>query len=93
MAIAQRALCTASLTYSFVFIAVIFFTWFPPDDESPFRRGVVITSRLTDPIVAPVRRVLKPAVVGRMTIDYVVILYVMLFGSIIPGILNCYRLY
>lgn len=93
MAIAQRAICTASLTYSFVFIAVIFFTWFPPDEESPFRRGVTITSKLTDPIVVPVRKVLKPAVMGSMTIDYVVILYVMLFGSIIPGILNCYRLY
>lgn len=93
MAIAQRALCTASLTYSFVFVALIFFTWFPPGEESPFRRGMTIASKLTDPITVPVRRVLKPAAVGNLTIDYVVILYLMLFGSIIPGIFNCYSLY
>lgn len=93
MTIVQRVLCTASLTYSYIFVAVIFFGWFPPGVESSFRRPAALASRLTDPLVVPLRKVLRPATVGSITLDYVVIIYMMLFGSIIPGILNCYRLY
>ncbi len=45
---------------SFVFIARALLSWFPIGPDSGFRPVVDILHRVTEPVLAPIRRVLPP---------------------------------
>lgn len=44
----------------FVFLARALISWFPIGHDSPFRPVVDVLYRVTEPVLAPIRRVLPP---------------------------------
>ena len=61
----------ATLLHLYVIIIVvrILFTWIPVNPWSNFAKVVRVLSRITDPVLNPLRRVIPPLRFGGMGID------------------------
>lgn len=55
--------------YILVLVVRIILTWFPTDPWSGMGRFERVLGRVTDPVLAPVRRILPPLRVGAGAID------------------------
>jgi len=55
--------------YLVILFVRIIFSWFPIDPWSKWSRVVAVLAKLTDPVLVPVRRVLRPVRIGGMGID------------------------
>jgi len=55
--------------YLVVLFVRIILSWFPIDPWSKWSRVVTVLAKLTDPVLVPVRRVLRPVRIGGMGID------------------------
>ena len=55
--------------YLVVLFVRIILSWFPNDPWSKWSRVVTVLAKLTDPVLVPVRRVLRPVRIGGMGID------------------------
>lgn len=61
----------ATILHLFIIIVVIriFATWIPASPWSNFGKFVHVLSRITDPILNPLRRVIPPLRIGGMGLD------------------------
>ena len=59
--------------YVFVLIARALLSWFPMHADSPLLPVVRVLDRLTEPVLAPIRRLLPPLRAGGMAIDLSII--------------------
>jgi YggT family protein len=55
--------------YVIIIIVRIFCTWIPASPYSNFGKFVKILSRITDPVLNPLRRIIPPLRTGGMAID------------------------
>ena len=72
--------------YVFVLVARALVSWFPLHAGSPLVGVVRVLDRLTEPVLAPIRRLLPPVRAGGMAIDLsiiVAIIAVQIIGSIV----------
>jgi YggT family protein len=64
---------TAVVDVIWVYILILFaraiLSWFPIQPDSGFHRVVVVLDRLTEPVLAPVRRLIPPLRIGGGGID------------------------
>ena len=69
-----RALLQA---YVIVLIARALLSWFPMHPGSPILPLVRVLDRLTEPVLAPIRRILPPLRAGGMAIDLSIIVAIL----------------
>ncbi len=86
MLLIRRVVCSASLAYTMVLIAYIAFSWFPVGEESPFKTISILVERLTEPLLAPLRRIVPSASMGTVSVDFSVLILFVVFGMLIPGV-------
>jgi YggT family protein len=70
-------LCIIGQLYVFVLIARAILSWFPLRSDSPFVPVARFLNTVTEPVLAPVRRVIPPA--GMIDISFLVVVLVMEF--------------
>jgi YggT family protein len=62
--------------YVLILIAYALMSWFPVSTGSGLEKAVVVLSRICEPVLRPVRRVLPPVRVGGTAIDLSVIIVI-----------------
>jgi len=62
--------------YVIVLIAYALLSWFPISAGSGLEKVVIVLSRMTEPVLRPVRRVLPPVRVGGTAIDLSVLVVI-----------------
>jgi YggT family protein len=67
-------LCALAQLYFLVLFARAILSWFPIREDSPLLPVVRVLHRLTEPVLAPARRVIPPA--GMFDISFLVVLLV-----------------
>jgi YggT family protein len=77
--------CGLLSLYAIVIILRVVASWFPVDYNSPFAPVVNVLMQLTEPVFAPVRRVLPS--VGAFDFTPIVVLIVL--NIVLPRILGC----
>lgn len=92
MILARRVICGASLAYTFVLVGYIAASWFPVDESSPFAPVTGFILKITDPLLAPIKRLMPAATVGSVSVDFSVLILFMVFGFLIPSLAGCYAL-
>lgn len=78
-------LCQAVDLYALVIVARAISSFFPVSPSSPFASVVDVLYRLTEPVFAPVRRVLPP--MGGLDLSPLVVLLVI--QMVVPRLLGC----
>jgi YggT family protein len=63
--------------YVFILIARALLSWFPMHAGSPLLPVVRVLDRLTEPVLAPIRRILPPLRAGGMAIDLSIIIAIL----------------
>ncbi|MDE3086854.1 MAG: YggT family protein [Acidobacteriota bacterium] len=74
--------------YVIVLIARALLSWFPMHSGSPLLPLVRVLDRLTEPVLAPIRRILPPVRAGGMAIDLSIIIAIFaveIIGNIVAG--------
>jgi YggT family protein len=80
-----QIICLAGNIYFVVLLARILFSWFPPSaPESPLATLRSVSVNLTEPVLAPVRRMMPPTGM----IDFSTLI-VMIGLQIVMGALGC----
>ena len=72
--------------YVFALIARALLSWFPVHAGSPLLGVIRVLDRLTEPVLAPIRRLLPPVRAGGMAIDLSIIIAIIgmqVVGSIV----------
>jgi YggT family protein len=75
----RSILCLALSAYQLVVLAYVIFAWVPrpPEPLLPVVRGV---GAMVDPLLAPIRRVVRPAQVGGVALDLsILVLFLAIF--------------
>lgn len=78
-------ICQAVDLYALVIVARAISSFFPMSPSSPFASVVDVLYRLTEPVFAPVRRVLPP--MGGLDLSPLVVLLVI--QMFVPRLLGC----
>lgn len=65
------------LLYVLAIIGVIILSWFPMEYDSPVAKLHLFLRRITEPVLAPVRRVIPP-INGRIDLSPTIVLFVLL---------------
>jgi YggT family protein len=78
-------ICQAVDLYALVIVARAISSFFPVSPSSPFATVVDVLYRLTEPVFAPVRRVLPP--MGGLDLSPLVVLLVI--QMFVPRLLGC----
>jgi YggT family protein len=63
--------------YVFILIARALLSWFPMHAGSPLLPVMRVLDRLTEPVLAPIRRILPPLRAGGMAIDLSIIVAIL----------------
>lgn len=74
--------------YVIVLIARALLSWFPMHSGSPLLPLVRVLDRLTEPVLAPIRRILPPVRAGGMAIDLSIIIAIFaveIIGNLVAG--------
>ena len=82
----HRTVQVAVELYVVILIARALLSWFPVHAGSPLLGVVRVLDRLTEPVLAPIRRLLPPVRAGGMAIDLSIIIAVIgvqVIGSIV----------
>jgi YggT family protein len=69
-------LCALITVYLFVLVLRAVMSWFPIRPDSPFATLYTIIADLTEPVLAPMRRVIPPA--GMFDISFMVLFFILL---------------
>jgi YggT family protein len=78
-------ICGLLSLYGIVIILRVVASWFPVDYNSPFAPVVRVLIQLTEPVLAPVRRVLPMA----GPFDFTPIVVLIAVNIILPRLLGC----
>jgi YggT family protein len=78
-------ICGLLSLYAIVIILRIVASWFPVDYNSPFAPVVRVLFQMTEPVLAPVRRVLPTA----GPFDFTPIVVLIVLNIILPRLLGC----
>jgi YggT family protein len=70
--------------YVVILIARALLSWFPMHAGSPLLPVVRVLDRLTEPVLAPIRRILPPLRAGGMAIDLSIIVAILVIQVVIP---------
>ena len=74
-----RVLCLAIFAYEIVLFVRVLSSWIPPGSAGPFRPLFTLAFDVTEPVLAPLRRLIPPARAGMVALDLsVVVLFVIL---------------
>jgi YggT family protein len=73
--------------YSYVIIAAVLISWVSPDPRNPI---VMFLRQVTEPVLAPVRRLLPPWKTGGLDLSPVIVLIAIQFAErvILPSLLR-----
>ncbi len=63
-------LCRAAEAYLFVILARIVFSWFPISPGSVMASVYSFLYAITEPVLAPIRRIIPPTGMGGMGLDW-----------------------
>lgn len=77
-------LCALLTVYLVVMVVRAVLSWFPVRSGSPLTSVSAILHDITEPVLAPVRRVIPPA--GMFDLSFIVVFFVLV---ILRGILGC----
>lgn len=77
--------CGLLSLYGIIIILRVVSSWFPVDYDSPFAPIVRVLVQLTEPVLAPVRRVLPMA----GPFDFTPIVVLLIVNIILPRLLGC----
>jgi YggT family protein len=72
----KELLCAALNLYLLVLVARAILSWFPSQPGTGLATFQQILAQLTEPVVAPVRRVIPPA--GMLDLSFLVVFFVLL---------------
>lgn len=81
----MELICGLLSLYAIVIILRVVASWFPVDYNSPFAPVVRVLMQLTEPVFAPVRRVLPMA----GPFDFTPIVVLIVLNIILPRLLGC----
>jgi YggT family protein len=81
----SNPLCLLVRLYVVILVARAIASWFPIRPDSPFVPVVRFLHTVTEPLLAPVRRVIPPA--GMFDVSFMVVLLVFLL--LVPRLLGC----
>jgi len=84
----HRTVQVAFELYVVILVARALLSWFPVHAGSPLIGVVRVLDRLTEPVLAPIRRLLPPIRAGGMAIDLSIILAIIgvqIIGSIVQS--------
>jgi YggT family protein len=75
--------------YVFVLIAAALLSWVRPAYDSPIRKVQQVLAAITEPVLAPVRRILPTARVGGVGFDFSIMIVILVIELIlIPLVLS-----
>lgn len=74
--------------YIIILIARALLSWFPMHAGSPLLPVVRVLDRLTEPVLAPIRRILPPLRAGGMAIDLSIIVVILLLQVVVVPLLT-----
>jgi len=74
--------------YGFILIARALMSWIPIEHGSPFEGLVRVLVRLTEPVLAPIRRVVPPVQAGGAAIDLSIIIAMLLLLVVGPLVVS-----
>jgi len=84
----MEIICFAVLAFQILLFGRVILSWFPIDRDGPMGQVDGFLTRATEPVLAPVRRVVPPVRAGGMGLDVSVLL--VFFGLIIlSAVLGC----
>jgi YggT family protein len=72
----QQLLCAVITVYWLVMIARVLMSWFPIRPGSPFATVYLIVRDLTEPVLAPCRRIIPP--IGMFDISSLVVFFALI---------------
>ncbi|MGI9603203.1 MAG: YggT family protein [Acidimicrobiales bacterium] len=81
-------LCVLLTIYIVIIVVRVVLTWFPVSPGSPIGSINAVLATLTDPVLAPVRRVIPPVRLGGAYLDISAIV-VIFGGSILLSVVGC----
>ena len=70
--------------YGFILVARALMSWIPIEAGSPFAGVVRVLERLTEPVLAPIRRMVPPVRAGGTAIDLSIIIAMVLLWVVGP---------
>lgn len=73
--------------YVIILFARALISWFPMHAGSPLLPVVRVLDRLTEPVLAPVRRILPPLRAGGMAIDLSIIIVILVLQVVVIPLL------
>ena len=76
MSIIQKFFCSFLQLYLILLFAHAVLSWFPIANDGPMARVKRVLFDLTEPVLAPVRRVIPPA--GMFDLSFMVVLFVLI---------------
>ena len=76
----RRVLCVALGIYWIVLFARIISSWFPAPMSGPFRQVWELLHDITEPVLAPFRRMLPPVRAGGLGFDFSPIVVFVILG-------------
>lgn len=71
----REVLCALLITYILVLFARALLSWFPPPRSTGMRQVARVLHDLTEPVLAPMRRIIPP--VGMIDLSFMVVLFVL----------------
>ena len=75
-----RVLCVGATAYTLIMLARVLWSWFPPPRSGPARSFHDLLVDVTDPVLKPLRGVIKPVAASGMALDFSPILaFIILF--------------
>jgi YggT family protein len=83
----QRVLSDLVWILIFALIARALLSWFPTEPGSSLYGVVRALDRITEPILAPIRRILPPVRAGGMAIDLSIIIAILVLELVVQNIL------
>jgi len=82
-----KLLCLLTLLYVIAIFGRVILSWFPVSHDSPVAVVGSVLYRVTEPVLAPVRRLMPPVRVGAMMIDLSLIVVLLTLHLIVRGVL------
>lgn len=82
-----KLLCLLTLLYVIAIFGRVILSWFPVSHDSPVAVVGSVLYRVTEPVLAPVRRLMPPVRMGAMMIDLSLIVVLLTIQLIVRGVL------
>lgn len=76
--------------YIVILVARALLSWFPATGDSPLIPVVRVLDRLTEPVLAPVRRLIHPIRAGGMYIDLSIIIVLLFLQIVVIRVIDVY---